>query len=111
MNSDAPYAGPDRRASQRRAVEVPARWEVAGRGWSDATVTDLSADGCFVLADEAAGEGDLVRLDLSLLGGEALTIWAHVMHSFERTGFVIRFAPFSQGGALAKLKRLLLSSR
>lgn len=90
---------------------MPARWEVAGQGGSGATVTDLSADGCFVLADEVAGEGDLVRLDLSLPGGEALTLWGHVTRSFERTGFVIRFVPFSQGGALAKLKRLLLSSR
>jgi len=111
MNQDAPYNGPDRRASPRRQVEVPARWEAAGRGSHDATVTDISTGGCFVLTDEAAGEGELVRVDLSSPGGETLTLWGHVVYSFEQIGFAVRFAPFSQGGAPERLRRLLFSSR
>lgn len=111
MNPDAPYNGPDRRASPRRQVEVPARWEVTGRGGRDATVTDISMGGCFVLADEAAAVGDLVRLDLSPPGGGPLTLWGHVIYSFEQIGFAVRFVPFSQGGAPEKLRRLLLSFR
>lgn len=111
MGHDAPYAGPDRRAAPRRQVEVPARWEAAGRGGRAATVTDISTGGCFVLTDEAAGEGELVRVDLSPQGGEALTLWGHVVYSFEQIGFSVRFVPFSQGGAPEKLRRLLLSSR
>jgi hypothetical protein len=111
MQHDALYNGPDRRASPRRQVEVPARWEVAGRGGHDATVTDISTGGCFVLTDGTAGEGELVRLDLSPPKGEPLSLWGHVVYSFEQIGFAVRFVPSSQGGALAKLKQLFLNSR
>lgn len=74
-------------------------------------MTDISTGGCFLLADEAAAEGDLVRLDLSPPGGETLTLWGHVVYSFERIGFAVRFAPYSQGGAAEQLRRLLFSFR
>jgi hypothetical protein len=58
-----------------------------------------------------AGERELVRLDLSPPGGESLTLWGHVVYSFDGIGFSVKFVPFSQGGVMEKLSRMLLSSR
>lgn len=52
-----------------------------------------------------------MRLDLSPPGGESLTLWGHVVYSFDGIGFSVKFVPFSQGGVMEKLSRMLLSSR
>jgi hypothetical protein len=110
MNREALYTGPERRASPRSAAEFPARWEADGGRGGEATVTDLGEGGCFVISDEVAGGGELLRLDISPPGVGTLTLWGHVVDSYERTGFSVRFVPFSQGGAAEKLRRLILNS-
>ena len=58
MDSEDKYVGPERRESPRYKVSLRARWgggEWAGR---HGTVTNLSADGCFVVADDPVVEGE-----------------------------------------------------
>ncbi|HEX7955915.1 MAG TPA: PilZ domain-containing protein [Pyrinomonadaceae bacterium] len=110
MEPEDTYGGPERRESPRYRVNLRARWgggEWAGRG---GTVTNLSAEGCFVTAEDPVAEGELVQVQVEILGGEALTLWGSVIHRGEGRGFAIRFSTFSQGGARERLRRLLLDA-
>jgi hypothetical protein len=70
-------------------------------------VVNLSADGCYVTADEGVAEGELVQVQVELPGGESLPLWGNVVHGAEGKGFAIRFSTFSQGGARERLSALL----
>ncbi len=107
MNSSGTDGNVERRSDRRYKVsfrvslmreESP---EVRGE------VTDLSAGGCFVESDAAVNEGDLITLHFDLPAGEAFTIWGNVAFWVKETGFGIRFAAFSQGGARDKVLDLL----
>jgi len=101
------YDGPERRESPRYRVSLRARW--GGEQWDgrEGTVVNLSADGCFVVTDDAVAEGELVQVQVEISGGEALPLWGSVIHSVEGRGFAIRFSTFSQGGARERLSALL----
>ena len=107
MEKDTSYTGPERRESPRYKVSLRARWgggEWAGR---EGVVTNLSAEGCFVMAEGAVAEGELVQVQVEPPGGEALPLWGNVIHRVEGRGFAIRFSTFSQGGARERLSALL----
>ena len=70
-------------------------------------VTDLSTGGCFVMSDVGVSEGDLVKLRFDILGHGDLTVWGNVVFRVKDTGFGVRFAAFSQGGARDKLAAIL----
>jgi hypothetical protein len=101
------YGGADRRESPRYRADFEARWGEGVAAERDATVTDLGEGGCFVLTDEPAEPGRLVRLELRPPSGEGLTLWGNVIYASEGAGFAIQFAPFSQGGARERLRALL----
>jgi hypothetical protein len=107
MEPETNYTGPERRESQRYEVSLRARWgggEWAGR---EGVLTNLSADGCFVMAEGEVAEGELVQVLVELPGGEALPLWGSVVHRGEGAGFALQFSHFSQGGARERLKALL----
>jgi hypothetical protein len=107
MEPETTYTGPERRESPRYKVTLRARWgggEWAGR---EGTVTDLSADGCFVMTEDAVDAGELVQVEAELPGGESLPLWGSIIHRVEGKGFAIQFSHFSQGGARERLKALL----
>ena len=106
MEPEDTYSGPERRESPRYQVSLRARW---GGEWAErrGTVTNLSTDGCFVLADDPVAEGELVQVQVELSGGEALSLWGSVVHTGEGRGFAIQFSTFSQGGARERLRQLL----
>ncbi len=107
MEPESTYTGPERRESPRFRVSLRARW--GGGEWAglEGTVTDLSADGCFVTAEGAVDVGELVQIQVELPGGEPLPLWGSVIHRVEGHGFAVRFSTFSQGGARERLGRLL----
>ena len=91
MESTAHQAGRDKRGAPRYRVDFRARWEGAS-GAGEGTVTDLSATGCFVLADTArARTNDLLRIDLYLPNGESITLWGTEVYTAEEIGFGVRF--------------------
>ena len=63
-----------------------------------ASVTDISAGGCFVKCAEAVREGVVVKVFFRVGGAGDLTVWGDVTH-VEREGFGLRFTAFSHGGA------------
>jgi hypothetical protein len=107
MKPDSSYTGPERRESPRYKVSLRARWgggEWAGR---EGTVTNLSADGCFVMTGGVVAEGELVQVQVEPPDGEPLPLWGSVIHRVEGQSFAIQFSTFSQGGARERLAALL----
>lgn len=107
MGQEDDYTGPERRESPRYRVSLRARWgggEWAGR---EGTVTNLSADGCFVTTEGSVEVGELVQVQVELPGGQSLPLWGSVIHRAEGQGFAIRFSNFAQGGARERLAALL----
>ena len=80
----------DRRSAPRARVNLPARWEgVHSR--ENATVTDLSRSGCFVLSGGKVGVKELVWLEIQLSNQEAVHFWAEVVDAASDIGFALKF--------------------
>lgn len=84
----------DRRQAPRVKVNLPARWEgvLAQR---EATVTNLSVNGCFVLTGGNVEQKELVRLEINLPDGEPIYVWSEVVDPAEEIGFAVRFTSTS----------------
>jgi hypothetical protein len=80
----------ERRSAPRARVNIPARWEgVLSR--ENATVTDLSRTGCFVLSGGKVEKKELVWLEIQLPDREAVHFWAEVVDEATDIGFAVRF--------------------
>ena len=80
----------DRRSAPRVRVNLPARWEgVLSR--ENATVTDLSRSGCFVLTGGKVEVRELVWLEINLTDMQAVNFWAEVVDEASEIGFALRF--------------------
>lgn len=80
----------DRRSAPRVRVNLPARWEgVVSR--EDATVTDLSRTGCFILTGGKVEVKELVRLEIHLSESHTVNFWAEVVNGASEIGFAVRF--------------------
>ena len=80
----------DRRSAPRARVKLPARWEgVLSR--ENATVTDLSRSGCFVLTGGKVEVKELVWLEIQLTNNQAVNFWAEVVDQASEIGFALKF--------------------
>jgi hypothetical protein len=71
-------------------VNLPARWEgVLSR--ENATVTDISRNGCFVLSGGKVAIKELVWLEVNLPDREPVHFWAEVVNEATEIGFALRF--------------------
>ena len=92
----------DRRSAPRVRVNLPARWEgVLSR--ENATVTDLSRSGCFVLTGGRVDKKELVWLEIQL-SDQTVNFWAEVVDEASEIGFALKFNSSSpeDEAALAK---------
>ena len=76
----------DRRSAPRARVKLPARWEGVLR--ENATVTDLSRSGCFVLTGGKVDVKELVWLEIKLTDQQTVNFWAEVVDQASDIGFV-----------------------
>lgn len=93
----------DRRSAPRARVKLAARWEgVLSR--ENATVTDLSRNGCFVLTGANAEVKELVWLEIQLTEQQKVNFWAEVVNEASEIGFALKFNSSSpeDEAALAK---------
>jgi hypothetical protein len=93
----------ERRTSPRVRVNLPARWEgVLSR--ENATVTDLSRSGCFVLTGGKVEVKELVWLEIKLTETQTVNFWAEVVDEASDIGFALKFNSSSpeDEAALAK---------
>ena len=80
----------ERRSAPRARVKLAARWEgVISR--ENATVTDLSRSGCFVLTGGKVEVKELVRLEINLTDQQTVNFWAEVVDTASEIGFALKF--------------------
>lgn len=80
----------ERRTAPRARVNLPARWEgVISR--ENATVTDLSRTGCFLLSGGRVRERELIWLEIQLSTQMAVQFWAEVVNEASEIGFALKF--------------------
>jgi len=80
----------DRRKAPRVRVNLPARWEgVMSR--ENATVTDLSRNGCFVLTGGKVEVKELVSLEIHLTETQTVNFWAEVVDATSEIVFALKF--------------------
>ncbi|HEX6650453.1 MAG TPA: PilZ domain-containing protein [Pyrinomonadaceae bacterium] len=102
----------DRRSSPRMRVKLQARWEgVLAR--ENATVTDLSRSGCFVLTGGKVDKKELVWLEIQLTDQLTVNFWAEVVDEASDIGFALKFNSSSpeDEAALAKFLEGLFQSQ
>ena len=80
----------DRRSAPRARVKLAARWEgVLSR--ENATVSDLSRSGCFVLSGGNVEVKELVWIEIQLTDRQAVNFWAEVVNQTSEIGFALKF--------------------
>jgi len=80
----------DRRSAPRARVKLTARWEgVLSR--ENATVTDLSRSGCFVLTGGKVEVKELVWIEIQLTDRQTVNFWAEVVNQSSEIGFALKF--------------------
>ena len=80
----------DRRSAPRARVKLSARWEgVLSR--ENATVSDLSRSGCFVLTGGKVEVKELVWLEIQLTDQQKVNFWAEVVNEAPEIGFALKF--------------------
>ena len=80
----------DRRSAPRARVKLSARWEgVLSR--ENATVTDLSRSGCFVLTGGKVEVKELVWVEIQLTDKQSVNFWAEVVNQASEIGFALKF--------------------
>ena len=102
----------DRRSAPRVRVKLPARWEgVLSR--ENATVTDLSRSGCFVLSGGKVEVKELVWLEIELTEDQKVIFWAEVVNDAPDIGFALKFNSSSpeDEAALAKFLEAIFQSQ
>jgi len=102
----------ERRSAPRARVNLPARWEgVHSR--ENATVTDLSRSGCFVLSGGRVGVKELVSLEIQLSSQQMVQFWAEVVDEATEIGFALKFNSASPGDeeSLAKFLEQVFQSQ
>ena len=80
----------DRRAAPCVRVKLAARWEGA-LSRENATVTDLSRTGCFVLTGGKVEVKELVWLEIQLTDEQTVNFWAEVVDEASEIGFALKF--------------------
>jgi hypothetical protein len=102
----------DRRSAPRARVKLPARWEgVLSR--ENATITDLSRNGCFVLTGGKVEVKELVWLEIQLTEQQKVNFWAEVVNEASEIGFALKFNSTSpeDEAALAKFLEAIFQSQ
>ena len=102
----------DRRSAPRARVKLPARWEgVLSR--ENATITDLSRNGCFVLTGGKVEIKELVWLEVQLTEQQKVNFWAEVVNEASEIGFALKFNSSSpeDEAALAKFLEGIFQSQ
>ena len=102
----------DRRSAPRARVKLQARWEgVLSR--ENATVTDLSRNGCFVLTGGNVDMKELVWLEIQLKDQQTVNFWGEVVNQASEIGFAVKFNSSSpeDEAALAKFLEGIFQSQ
>ncbi|MFN2498297.1 MAG: PilZ domain-containing protein [Pyrinomonadaceae bacterium] len=98
----------ERRRAPRVKVNLQARWEGV-LSQQEATITDLSKTGCFVLTGGKVEPKELVRLEIEAPDGEPFVLWAEVVDAAFEIGFAVRFTSMTDDDEF-RLSRFITAS-
>lgn len=92
-NSRASVEAIERRSANRTPVHLDIRWRRdAETNEHVGTISDISCAGCFVLAEEAAREGESVILEMPLRDSSFVRLCGKVVYATPQIGFAVEFA-------------------
>jgi PilZ domain len=101
----------ERRSAPRARVKLAARWEgVLSR--ENATVTDISRSGCFLLTGGKVEPKELVWVEIQLTDKQKVNFWAEVVNEASEIGFALKFnssSPEDEAALAAFLERIFQS--
>ena len=101
----------ERRSAPRARVKLAARWEgVLSR--ENATVTDISRSGCFLLTGGKVEAKELVWVEIQLTDKHAVNFWAEVVNEASEIGFALKFnssSPEDEAALATFLEKILQS--
>lgn len=83
-------SGRERRKNERYGVNIDVEWENTG-GRTKGTLSDISAEGCFILTAGEISDGETVKIFLPLAGGMKAQFSALVINHVYEIGFAVRF--------------------
>ncbi|MEJ7617675.1 MAG: PilZ domain-containing protein [Pyrinomonadaceae bacterium] len=84
----------EQRRFKRASVQFEVKWR-GDAGASEGQTSDISEGGCFVLTSGQVAPGELIRLEVALPGGDAVTAWGVVVEQWPEIGFSLRFTGLS----------------
>lgn len=84
----------ERRSGRRFESEIEVDWETAA-GRREGVVSDISADGCFVLSSGAVTNGEPVRVLVAVEGYADVELAGVVVNNTPEIGFAVRFMGLS----------------
>jgi hypothetical protein len=96
----------ERRRHERLSVYLNVRWEGL-LGSYKGMLSDISAGGCFILADEKVASRELIRLEIQLHTGEWMKVWGEVSNCFPPVGFGVMYTEVDDEGGADKLAMTL----
>ena len=103
----------ERRSAPRARVKLAARWEgVLSR--ENATVTDISRSGCFLLTGGKVETKELVWVEIQLTDKQKVNFWAEVVNEASEIGFALKFnssSPEDEAALAAFLEKIFQSQR
>jgi hypothetical protein len=90
MSTHERRSGVDRRATKRYAIEMEVEWE-GSSGRAPGSISDVSLDGCFVLCSGDVGDGDHVKIFVTLEDGMKVEFSGRVVNHVFEIGFGVKF--------------------
>jgi len=87
-------SGNERRVSSRYPVDIEIEWE-RGAGRKSGAMSDVSLDGCFVLASGEVNDGDTVKIFVPLADGMKVQFEGKIVNHVFDIGFGVRFGHLS----------------
>jgi PilZ domain len=99
----------DRRGAKRIDVRLPVFWEGAFQR-SEATITSLSVNGCFILSGGRVQPKELVRLEIHLPDDDPVNVWGEVVDEAYEIGFAAKFTSPSDDEDQARLLRFITAA-
>ncbi len=87
-------SGHDRRNNKRFSVKIETEWEgLVGR--KPGIISDINAQGCFVLCSGDVENGENVKVFFPLTDGRKIQFWGEVVNHVFEIGFAMRFIELS----------------
>lgn len=87
--------GKDRRVVERIQINIDIEWEgLVGK--KTGTISDISAQGCFILCSGEVEDGEQVKIFFPLTDGRKIQFWGEVVNHVFEIGFAVKFIELTE---------------